>query len=212
MRWLRCWKSVSLKDKRDFVHAVDSILATGICRRQACHHLGLSSMYYTRFRKVIKRVDALKNGATFVPYKTNGNVRKIHPGTSSLLTVIKQDLSCYVFETRQHGIQLNTRMIRQEACCLLPNFRGKSIVAKNLAILRFTTSIWLSNCAATHTAQKHFQETKQESKHFIKFLKGNLVGKDPCDIINMDQTPILYSFHSNIHSKARARGPSICVH
>ncbi len=80
---------------------------------------------------------------------------------------------------------------------LAPKFRGKSIVAKNLAVLRFTKSIGLSNCAVNHTAQKHFQETKQESKHFIEFLKGKLVEKDPCDIINMDQTPIPYSFHSN---------------
>ena len=28
-------------------------------------------------------------------------------------------------------------------------------------------------------------------------MKAKLVGKDPCDIINMDQTPIPYSFHSN---------------
>ena len=33
--------------------------------------------------------------------------------------------------------------------------------------------------------------------HFIEFMMMKLVGKDPCDIINMDQTPILYSFHSN---------------
>ena len=102
-----CRKSFSLKDKRDFVHAVDSIVATGISRRQACHHLGLSSMYYTCFKKVIKRVDALENGATFVLYKTNGNARKIHPGPPSLLSVIKEDLSHYVFKTRQRGIQLN---------------------------------------------------------------------------------------------------------
>ena len=88
-------------------------------------------------------------------------------------------------------------MICQEACRLLPNFRSKSIVAKNSVVLRFTKSIGLSNCAATHTAQKHFQETEQESKHFIKFMKAKLVGKDPCDIINMDQTPILYLFHSD---------------
>ena len=124
-------------------------------------------------------------------------MRKIHPGPPSLLSVIKEDLSRYVFETRQRSIQLNTRMIHKEACRLLPNFRGKSIVTKNSAILRFTKSIGLSNCAATHTAQKHFQETKQESKHFIEVMKAKLVGKDPCNIINMDQTPIPYSFRSN---------------
>jgi hypothetical protein len=49
--------------------------------------------------------------------------------------------------------------------------------------------------AATHTAQKNSQETDEESKHFIAFMKDKVAGKDPCDIINMDQTPIPYSFH-----------------
>ncbi len=108
-----CWKPFSLKDKRDFIHAVDTIVATSISCRQVCYHLGLSSMYYTCFRKVIKRVDALENDAAFVLYKTNGNAWKIHPGPPSLLSAIKEDLSRYVFETRQRGIQLNTRMIHQ---------------------------------------------------------------------------------------------------
>jgi len=174
-------KSFSLKDKRDFIHVVNSIVVTGISHCQACYHLGLSSMNYTHFRKVIKRVDTLENGATFVPYKTNGNTQKIHPGPPSYLSAIKQDLSCCVFETRQHCIQLNTYMIHQDAWHLLPNFRGKFIVAKNSDVLCFTKSIGLSNHAATHTAQKHFQETKQDSKHFIKFMKAKLAGNDPCD-------------------------------
>jgi hypothetical protein len=154
-------------------------------------------MYYTCFKKVIKKVDALENGATFVQYKTNGNAHKNNPSPSSLLSLIKQDLSHFIFKMRQCGIQVSTHMIRQEACLFLPNFRGKSIIAKNLVVVCFTKSIRLSNRVATYTTQKHFQETKQESKHFIKFMKAKLVGKDPCDIINMDQTPILYSFHSN---------------
>jgi hypothetical protein len=50
---------------------------------------------------------------------------------------------------------------------------------------------------ATHTTQKCFKETEEESKHFIEVMRMKLAGRDPCDIINMDQTPILYSFHLN---------------
>ena len=35
------------------------------------------------------------------------------------------------------------------------------------------------------------------SNHFIEFTKAKLVGKDPCDIINIDQTPIPYTFYPN---------------
>jgi len=55
----------------------------------------------------------------------------------------------------------------------------------------------LSHCAATHTAQKYFKETQEESTHFIKVMRIKTAGKDPCNIINMDKTPIPYSFPSN---------------
>ena len=55
----------------------------------------------------------------------------------------------------------------------------------------------LAHCMATHTAQKDFHQTEEELKHFVQFIKTKIADKDPCDIINMDQTPIPFSFHSN---------------
>ena len=72
-------------------------------------------------------VDALENGDAFIPYKINGAVCKIHPGTFSLLSVIKDELAHVIFEARQHRIQVSIHLIHQEACCLLPNFRSKSL-------------------------------------------------------------------------------------
>jgi hypothetical protein len=37
----------------------------------------------------------------------------------------------------------------------------------------------------------------EESRHFIVTMKDKVADKDPSDIINMDQTPIPFSFHSN---------------
>jgi hypothetical protein len=132
---------------------------------------------------VIEKVYALENGDVFIPCKIAGIACKIHSCPPRLLSLIKDDLDCFVFKVRQQGIQVSIHMICQEACHLLPNFRSKSIVAKNSAILCFITRIRLTYHAATHTAQKHFQETKEESKHFIEFMKTKLVGKNPCDII-----------------------------
>jgi hypothetical protein len=49
---------------------------------------------------------------------------------------------------------------------------------------------------ATHTAQKHFKETERESRDFIGMMRAKLHGRNKDDIVNMDQTPIFYSFHS----------------
>ena len=67
------WKFFSIKDKREYVIAIIAIMSTCISHRQACSQVGLSHMYYTCFKKVIEKVDTLKNGATFVPCKRNGN-------------------------------------------------------------------------------------------------------------------------------------------
>jgi len=37
---------------------------------------------------------------------------------------------------------------------------------------------------------------EEEPKDFIGFMKNKIAGKDPCGIINMDQTTIIASFQS----------------
>ena len=54
----------------------------------------------------------------------------------------------------------------------------------------------LTHWSATHTAQKNFQETKDESLDFIVLMKEKVVRVNPEDILNMDQTPIPFLFHT----------------
>jgi hypothetical protein len=54
---------------------------------------------------------ALKQGETFIPFKTNEASQKIHPSCLSLMTFICYDLNCFIFETREHGIQVSTHMV-----------------------------------------------------------------------------------------------------
>jgi len=84
---------------------------------------------------------------------------------------VKEDLLHFVFETRQLGIQVSTRMVRQEAGCLLPDFWNKSIEVQKMVVLRFVKSVGLTHRSATHTVQKVFQETKDESVDFIMLMK-----------------------------------------
>jgi len=48
-----------------------------------------------------------------------------------------------------------------------------------------------------HTAQKHFAVTQDDAKDFIAMMRMKLQGRDPNDILNMDQMNIPYSYHSN---------------
>ena len=65
------------------------------------------------------------------------------------------------------------------------------------SITRFTKHMGLSLRSVTHTAQKNFLETEQESKHFMAMVvRDTMKDKEPDDIINMDQMPIPILFHS----------------
>ena len=159
--------------------------------------VGLPHNYYPRFKKVTKKVDNLEQDAGYVPFKTNGTARKIHPGCPSLLQAIQEALSRFAFKIRQCRIQGSTSMIRQEVYRLLPSFRSKSMEARKRIVTRFTKTMGLMHQAAMHTEQKNFPETEEETQHFIKMMKDKVAECDPCDLINMDQSPIPYSYHSN---------------
>ena len=50
---------------------------------------------------------------------------------------------------------------------------------------------------STHFTQKDHKETEEESSHFVTLMRQKVLGMNPDDVINMDQTPILYTFPSN---------------
>ena len=54
----------------------------------------------------------------------------------------------------------------------------------------------LTQRASTHTAQKHFTETEAAAKDFIAMMQVKMQEKN-LDHLNMDQTPIPYSYHAS---------------
>jgi hypothetical protein len=151
-------------------------------------------MYYTQFKRIIKKVNDIECGDVFMPYKTNESAWIIHSGGKSILNGVRHDFSCFVFKTRQLGIQDSTRMVRPEASRLLPEFRDKLMEAKSCLPFREIDRAFPS--FSNPHRQKNFQETKDESPDFIALVKEKVASVDPDDILNMDQTPIPFSYHS----------------
>jgi hypothetical protein len=156
----------------------------------------LPHQYYYRFKKVVQAADELERNELFVHYKVNGTARKLHPDPPDILTSVHDELTQFVAAMRTHGTHVSSCMVHHEAFCLLPNFMSKSINAHKKAVLHFTKQMCLSHHATTHTTQKNYHETMEESRHFIEMMRDKVADKDPVLIINMDQTSILFSFHS----------------
>jgi predicted ABC-type ATPase len=45
--------------------------------------------------------------------------------------------------------------------------------------------------------QKHFLETEADAKDFMAMMRDKIDGRNPDNIINMDQIPVTFSYHSN---------------
>ena len=196
-------KSYEMKEKRNVVQQIDALVATGIRGRKACLHVGIPLLYYSRWKKLITKVDALNSSTEFVSFSTKGTSRKVHPGRVSVLLQVKQQLQDFVFKLRGQGVQVTNRMVLREARSLLSDFKNKSRRAQEFAVCRFTRSIGLTYRCATHTAQKHFKETQLESSNVIAIMRGRLVRRNKDDIINIDQTPTAYSFHARTTLEAK---------
>ena len=146
--------------------------------------------------KKIKEVDGLLEESDFVPNNISGSAKKVHQVCPSFLKPIKDDLYVFIKKFRDQGVQTTNHMVLREASCLLPSFNLKSFHAKHQAVNHITKQLGFTWCVATHTAQKHFKETEKESKDFINMVQARLHSRSKDNMINMDQTPIQFSFHS----------------
>jgi hypothetical protein len=54
----------------------------------------------------------------------------------------------------------------------------KSMNAWEKAVIRFTWAMGLSHRAATHTAQKNYHKTMEESRHFIEEMRDKVADRD----------------------------------
>ena len=125
----------------------------------------------------------------------SGNLRSLHPGKSSILTSKTTPLLRWIFEHREQGVQVTTRMVRKVAEDIVPNFCEKTIVAKNQVVRRFLHRVGLTHRVATHVAQKSHHETEAASIEFMEFMRQKVANMNPDHVINMDQTPIPFSYH-----------------
>ena len=127
----------------------------------------------------------------------SGSLRSLHPGKTSILASKTTPLLRWIFEHCEQGLQVTTRMVRKVAEDIVPNFREKTIVAKNQVVRRFLHRVGLTHRVATHVAQKSHHETEAASIEFMEFMRRKVANMNPDHVINMDQTPIPFLYHNN---------------
>jgi hypothetical protein len=137
-------------------------MSSGFTCHYACLKVGILALYHRWWKKLINKVEDVNVTDAFVSYNTHRSSCKLHQGWKSFLPTIKPQLKAFIFiyQLRDQGIQLTNRMVGQEAACLLPAFKDKTSRAKEVVVHCVTKSVGLTQCSATHTAQKHYTKTE----------------------------------------------------
>jgi hypothetical protein len=191
-------RSWTVREKREFVRSVDKYRADSAnfvnqhspSLRQACRAFGMNHFVYGRWKKQLQRVTDPS-----CPLIATGETRKLHPGPKSTIDNIAGALTHKVFALREQGLQVNNMRIRSEASKLSESFKNKPDKAKKRVVQRYIKRQGLSYRVSTHVAQKHHKETEMASKFFISMVQDRVAGVPPESVLNMDQTPIYFSFH-----------------
>ncbi len=186
-------KAYTIKYKRTAVRIITDLVSKGKSVREAADQLNIPHFYYARWKEHIKKFDALETSIINV----GGDLRKLHMGRPSFLETIREDLSRSIFEWRERGLQVTPRLVLGQASVLSSDFKDKSTSSKKSMVYRFVKKLGLTQRIATHVAQKSHQETEAEAKNFVAVMRDKVSYLDPDHIINMDQTPIPFSFHSS---------------
>jgi hypothetical protein len=125
-----------------------------------------------------------------------GHARSLNTGRVSFLAPKKMQLLRWIFEQREQGLQVTTRLVRKVAEKLLPELCEKNIRSRDQIVRRFLFSAGLVHRVSTHVAQRDPKEMEGTAQEFMSLMRHKVGNMNPDHVLNMDQTPIPFSYHS----------------
>ena len=126
----------------------------------------------------------------------SGQVRSLHPGRVSILAPKKMQLLRWLFEQCKQGLQVTTRLVQKVAEKLVPELCEKTINERDQIVRRFLTSAGLVHRVGTHVAQRDPKEMESAAQEFMALMRHKVGNMNPDHVLNMDQTPIPFSYHT----------------
>jgi hypothetical protein len=121
-------------------------------------------------------------------------------GRVSCLAAHQEELLRFIFELREQGMAVSVSMVMIKAAQLSPEFASKSKFARYCSARRFVRSQGLVFRLGTNESQRSPTETAADALDFmINVARPKVMaqpGRHQDFIINMDQTPIPFTYNS----------------
>ena len=128
--------------------------------------------------------------------KSNQHPKSLGDGVPSFLSLYTDRLLSFIFEMRETGMAVSVNSIVLKASQLSREFREKSMTARHSAVRRFINVHDFVHQMGTHLSQCQPSEMKEIAVDFVRVTweKLQMSCRDEAYIINMDQTPVPFSY------------------
>ena len=128
--------------------------------------------------------------------KNNQQAKSLGDGVTSFLSPYTDNLLSFIFEMRETGMAVSGNSIILKALQLSREFREKTYTARHSAMHRFINVHDFVHQMGTHLSQYQPSEMEEIATDFISVTheKLQMSCRDKAYIINMDQTPVPFSY------------------
>ena len=128
--------------------------------------------------------------------KNNQHAKSLGDGVTPLLSPYTDNLFSFIFEMRETGMAVSVNSIVLKA----REFREKTYTARHSAMRRFINVHGFVHWMGTHLSQHQPSEMEEIAADFICVTheKLQMSYRDEAYIINMDQTPVPFSYDPKI--------------
>ena len=128
--------------------------------------------------------------------KSNQHAKSLGDGVQSFLSPYTDRLLSFIFEMRETGMAVSVNSIVLKVLQLSRELREKSMTARHSAIRRFINIHGIVHRMGTHLSQRQPSEMEEIATDLVRVTweKLQMSCRDEAYIINMDQTPVLFSY------------------
>ena len=176
----------TLQEKLMYLQVIRQKVDKGLSLREALKSINISHKQILDWKKQAEKMKT----------KNNQHTKSLGDGVTSFLSPYTDHLLSLIFEKRETGMAVSVNSIVLKALQLSREFREKTITARHSAVHRFINVHGFAHQMGTHLSQHQPSEMEEIAADFICVTQEKLQMscRDEAYIINMDQTPVPFSY------------------
>ena len=169
-----------------YLQVVQRKVDKGLSLREASKLINISHKQIFNWKKQAQKMKS----------KNNQHVKSLGDGVTSFLSPYTDSLLSFIFKMRETGMAVSVNSIVLKALQLSREFREKTITARHSAMHQFINVHGFVHRMGTHLSQCQPSEMEEIATDFVCVTQEKLQMscRDEAYIINMDQTPVLFSY------------------